>query len=196
MNDFPTELKKDWAAQHLEIEALTRRLHRSAIYWRLLLVASVIVAGIGVAAGIWFAWVAISRRDLLHALAALTMLAAVPPAAVAEFRARRAALKWHDPTPEGVIRHALQRVDATARLLRITLINAFVLIGLAGVVWIFVLLGFIPRSASLVLITLFWSGFGLLALWWARWRTRANIRAGERCQLLLREYAAAESRTD
>ena len=196
MNDFPTELKKDWAAQRLEIEALTRRLHRSTIYWRLLLVASVIVAVIGVAAGIWFAWVAISERDLLHTLAALTMLTAVPPAAVAEFRARRDALKWHDPTPEGVIRHALQRVDATSRLLRITFINALVLIGLAVTVWIFVLLGFIPQRASLVLITLFWSGFGLLALLWARWRTRANIRAGERCQLLLLEYAAAEDRTD
>ena len=196
MNDFPAELKKDWAAQRLEIEALTRRLNRSAIYWRLLLIVSAVVATIGVAAGIWFAWVAISQRDLLHALAALTILAAVPPAAVAEFRARRAALKWHDPTPEGVIRHALQRVDATARLLRITFINSLVLIGLAVVVWIFVLLGFIPQAASLVLITLFWSGFGLAGLLWARWRTTANVRAGERCQLLLREYAAAEGRTD
>jgi hypothetical protein len=87
-------------------------------------------------------------------------------------------------------------VDATARLLRITFFNAFVLIGLAAIVWIFVLLGFIPQSASIVLITLFWSGFGLVALLWARWRTTANIRAGERCRLLLREYAAAEGRTD
>jgi hypothetical protein len=192
MNDFPAELKKDWTGQNLEIERLTRKLRHSAIYWRLLLVSSLVTGAIGVAAGIWFAWIGWHQRDLLHALAALAMLTAIPPAVLAEFRARRSVLKWHDPTPEGVIRQALQRVDATTRLLRITFINALVLIGLGAIVWISVGFGLIKADASLVLITLLWIGFGLAALFWVRWRSRANIRAGERCQLLLREYADAE----
>jgi uncharacterized membrane protein len=192
MNDFPAELKKDWTRQDLEIEILTRRLRRGAIYWRVLLIVGAVAGVIGVAAGIWFAWIAVRQHDLLHALAAVTMLAAIPPAALAEFRTRRDALQWHDSTPEGVIRHALQRVDATTRLLRITFINGLVLIGLAAIVWVFVVLGLINQNPSIVLITLFWIGFGLLALVWVRWRSRANIDAGERCQLLLREYAAAE----
>lgn len=196
MNDFPAELKKDWAEQHLEIKILTRQLQQSAIVWRRLLIVSVIGAGIGVAFGIWFAWTALSQRDLFHALAALTMLAAVPPAAVAEFRARRNALKWHDPTPEGVIRQALERVDATARLLRITCINGLTLIGLSALVWIFVLLGSIDRRPSLIFATLVWLGFGVMALAWARWRGRANARTGERCQRLLRDYAAADDQAD
>jgi hypothetical protein len=191
MNDFPPELKKDWTGQRLEIETLTRKLRRDAVYWRLLLVLSMVMGAIGIAAGIWFAAIALHQRDLLHALAALALLTAIPPAAVAEFRARRDALKWHDPTPEGVIRHALQRVDATTRLLRITFANALVLISLAAIVWISVGLGLIKGDAPLVLITLLWIGFGFAALFWVRWRSRTNGRAGERCQMLLREYADA-----
>jgi hypothetical protein len=192
MNDFPLELKKDWTRQRLEIETLTRKLRRDAIYWRLLLVLSMLMGAVGIAAGIWFAAIALHQRDLLHALAALALLTAIPPAAVAEFRARRDALKWHDPTPEGVIRHALRRVDATKRLLRITFANALVLISLAAIVWISVGLGLIKGDAPLVLITLLWIGFGFATLVWVRWRSRTNSRAGERGQLLLREYADAK----
>ena len=191
MNDFPKELKQDWTTQEVELQALTRRLRRGDLSWRALLVATVGVAVVGVAFGIWFAWIAIRDRDLFHALAAVTMLTAIPPAAVAEFKTRRDALRWYEPTPEGVLRHALQRVEATGRLLRITLINAIILPVLAAVVWICVATGMIAQQPALVLITLLWTGFGLLTFGWVHWRGRTNLRERERCQRLLREFADA-----
>ena len=193
MNDFSAELKNDWTAQAIEVQALAHRLRRGDFIWRLLLIASLAVAFFGLVAAVWFAWIAVRERDLFHGLAAITMLTAVPPAAIAEFRARRAVLRWHDRTPEGVVRHASQRVEATARLLHIAFINGLVLLALSAVIWICVPFGLIAERIPVALTTGIWIGFGLATLAWVRWRTRLNARERERCLRLSREFAAAAS---
>lgn len=190
MNNLPAELKQQW--KDLQITTLKRRLRYGDIYWRILSVVSVIAAVVAVVAGVWFVFKAIRQRDLLYALSAFALLAAVPPAAIAEVRARIEGSRWHDQTPEGTIRHALRRTIITDRLLQIVFFNGCVLAGLAVAVWSCVLLGLIPNQSSLTTITAIWTGFAVGSLIWAQIRKNRNRAERQRCEKLLVEYTAAE----
>jgi hypothetical protein len=194
MNNLPPEIKKEWTEQDLQINALRRSLRLGQIYWRALSVVSIAAALLAVVAGIWFVLKAVHQRDLLYALSAFALLTAVPPAAIAEVRARREGLNWHDETPEGTIRHALRRTIITERLLRITFFNGCVLAILVVVVWGCVAVALIPNESGLVVITAIWVGFAVGALVWVRSRRRGNRVERQRCEKLLQDYAEAESR--
>lgn len=191
MNNLAANLKKLWIEQDLNITTLNRRLRYGAIYWRALSMISVVAAIAAVGAGSWFAMKAVRQRDLLYALSAFALLVAVPPAAVAEVRARGQGMKWHDQTPEGTIRYALRRTVITERLLRITFFNGCVLSALVTAVWICVLLGLIPKQSCIVTITGIWLGVAMGTLLWVRFKKNSNQRERERCEKLLVEYTKA-----
>jgi hypothetical protein len=192
MNNLPPEFKKEWIGQDLQIQALRRSLRLGQVYWRALSIVSAGSALVAVVAGIWFALQAIHNRDLLYALSAFALLSAVPPAAVAEVRARREGLKWYDETPEGTIRQALRRTVITERLLRITFFNGCVLTALVVVVWSCILAGLISNESRVIAITAVWLGLGIGAMLWVRSRRRVNRYERERCEKLLRDYAAVD----
>jgi hypothetical protein len=190
-DDFLATLRNDWREQDSEFEAVKRRLVRARLTTHLLIVLESAWALFGIAAGCWFAWIALRTGDVLFGLSALALLLVAPPSAAALLRDRLRMLTIGSDSPEETLRGALHRLRLTDRILKIGLWNALVLVAFVAAMWLCVLAGWIPRHYPLVLLSAVWLTADATALLWFLWRRKRVAREHVQCERLLAQYEEA-----
>ena len=198
MTDDLDELKADWQRQQIDIERLRQRQGRARAWIRFVLVSEVALTLVAIAVGAVYAWFAWRWHDLLFAVAALVMLLVPPPFALYALRLRRRSLDWADRTPEGTLRYTLQRLQLTARTVRLGYWGGWLLLAITVVYWVIALMGWTsPRYPPgflrlfLGFISAVWIVSAIGAFTWSTWRLRQINAEHASCERLLETFMQA-----
>jgi hypothetical protein len=191
-DDFLLEAQANWRRQDAGFVDVQAHLRRTRLIPIAILVLELLGAAIGLAVGVWFAWVAAVSGELIFALSAIVMIGAMPPVAVATVLARRNSLRWEDETPDSVLRVGLRRAEATLAAIRISRWGVVVIVAFNAVLWAFQLAGLLDALDFLTLYSSASAATCIAGLLWLSWRQKRVVREHAACQRLLNDLQAAE----
>jgi len=191
-DNFITGLQSDWTHQAVDVNSIRRTLRRSRWTPHILLCVEVLAWLIVCAAGTGFVLTALRTKDMIVAISGLTLVVSAPAFIVATVLARLDSLRWGQETPQGVLRHALRRIDASAQMLRIHRWNIYGVLSLDALLWIGVLVGAIEPTRFLWGVSGMWIAACALTWVWVQWRARRLSSERAQCQKLLSEYERSE----
>lgn len=190
-DEFLGQAREAWVAQDAEFERVTLKMRRARWTPHAMLFAELVGACVGMAGGLWFAFVALSTRSVLFAVSAVTLIALPPLFAWLSFKLRRKGLAWEDTTPEAVLQTGVRRAEASLGAICLGWWSIGAMALFVAVLWVLRAVGFVSAVDFLVFYTalcaLACAGMAI----WLTWRTkqvREEHAAGLR---LLREYERA-----
>ena len=187
-DDFMDRTRANWRASDEAIERLAERMQRRRMWSLLAFAGELFAAVVAVAAGAWLMVWNIDGYVVLGRIAGAVLLIAVPILTVASWFVRRAQPQWEAETPEGVLRHALRRIDMTRSLMHLARWHAYVLAGFVAALWVAAAAGAVAADGMLAAFTVFYLAVAAGAFMWAEWRTARIARERERCEALLAEF--------
>jgi hypothetical protein len=154
-DDFIRGLRGDWQSQDHAVTGALQRLRRNRWTPHLALAMEILACASALAAGVWFAWVAVHNEEqrILFALSAAVTLITAPALGVASLVARRRSFAWDAESPESLLRVGMRRADASLRAIRIGHWHITIVAVFVAVLWIAQASGFVRAIEFLVFYT-------------------------------------------
>lgn len=192
VDDDLMTLRADWRRQDAAFTNVYARLRRNRWQPHALLALELTGAALGLAIGLWYAWVAAKLGSLVFALSAAVMLLAMPAFAVGKVLARKRSLRWEEETPEDVLAVALRRADGSLRAIRVGRWQAVLIAIFVVTLWATQILGLIDVRGFLFFYSAICAASVIPYVVWLRRREQGVLAEREACRKLLDDLAAIE----
>jgi hypothetical protein len=187
-DEFLTSLKNDWREQDSEFESVRQRLARARWASRAYFMLEAARTAFVLVVGIWFAFAAWEKKDLLLALSAATVFIVAPIFGYVRLTARRDMLGDTGRSPEETLRFALKRTYAADRICRFGMRSTTMALAFLAIVWMLDIAGLIPRHDPILLITVLSLCMCAAFYTWFSWRRPRIARERVQCERLLAQF--------